>query len=414
MANPQSGKAGFTNWAIESTWRTVPITGSAPASLGVASTNPARAMSIDPSAGLAGKPMITTPHNEIDGGIEVRRTIMESKDYTGEYTFKVDPENIYYPLLGLMGKDVQSNGPGAASTQITPTFKHVLQPCKYAPSFSIEDIFGPSGYGRLTSGAIVSKISLAVAKAALTAKVTVTGFRQMPNRYNSGTGVETLYTYGNGLVTNIIPPGMGGDGTKYINPTTNPTFVDVVQLQRNNGPLIFANLGYGSQAGQFTSAFMTVDGVAVNPLLLEGMTIDMERVVATALTGGSGYEAGAVTGGAFFVSGKIPTLFLDNTLQSAAISHSDVGLDIAFNGPYVGSSSQQYSLEIYLPACSFTDAASSHTDGQITVPGDFVCRAGSGGYSALVTLFNTLTNASLGTLAGSTGAAGGLGGWLNA
>src|ERR1051325_8775390 len=101
MAVPagMSGIPSAVGMCIESTWRTAPTTGAGPAVvIGTAAVNPHRFFVVDPGGGIKGTPDLNTPRTEIDGDVELQRTILEGKMYQGEHTFKADAENLYYAL----------------------------------------------------------------------------------------------------------------------------------------------------------------------------------------------------------------------------------------------------------------------------------------------------------------------------
>jgi hypothetical protein len=409
----QSGIPSAMGRCIESLWRTAPITvvSGAENSLGIAATNPLRFKVID-GGGIDPDLDIMEPIDEIDGYVELGRTILGAKAYPGSVAYKGDGENLYDTLLAIFGRDVQTQVAGATSTSITPVYKHVFTPAVYAPSWAFEEQFGDRNNGRVTTGVLTNSVELDFGRV-LTVREGLVGYRQIPNLYPNGSGVDTQYDFTSS--TSLIPVQLGGDGTKTWKRTVTPTYVDVAQLNNGNGPFVFGGLTFGNESG-FSAAFIKIDDVAYSAAkLLEGMNISVARRIDSFQVGGAVYDPGACVGNSVRVGGNLSLLYADNTLAKALTKFSKISLNFIINGIYIGSSAVKYSIEVYIPNAKFRQAPTSIGSGAIMTGGAFVAqRDPTLGYSIKVSLVNTFTNASLAGAAGSTGAAGGLGGWLNA
>lgn len=394
---------------LESAWRTVPLTGAAnPRTIGVTGTNPHRFMICDPGGGFPVKPVIEVADQEIDGDIELHRTIYQGNDYKGSFPFKVDPENLYYPALGIFGTDIQTTAQAADSTHSPAAFKHNFKPGKYTPSYTVEEIFGDATYGQLTSGVLMQRLDLTLGKT-VTAKLNAYGFRQMPNRYTDATGADVNYNFGS--TATVIPAQMGGDGAKTLIRTATPTYIDVPEQADNNGPLTFKGITNGTQAG-FATAYLIIDGAAAAVQILEGSSFHFERSLEEFMTGGSGPDMGACVANEFMCGGTLNILFQDNSIPQATLQHAKCALNIRINGALIGTSGQKYGMEIYFPWITFLDAGLTINATALLTGGQFRGKKDpTFGASCQLSLWNTVDNTNLGGTSGSS--PGGLGGWSN-
>jgi hypothetical protein len=404
----QSGRGSAYGMCIETAFRGVPLTGVAnPRTIGIAATNPHRFMILDPSKGFPVTPTIDVAENEIDGDYEIHRTILQAKSYMGEFAWKVDPENSYYPFLGVFGIDTQTVAQAADTTHSPTVYRHDFKPNGrrgYQPSFVSEEVFGDGTKGRLTSGCIVQKIQITFGKT-VTATMSQYGHRQIPNNYLNPAGVRTDYDFGS--TAGLLPNQMGGDGVKTVLATAAPVYVDVAEVADGNGPLVFAGMGFGSQ---LTTSFITVDGVPINMDLLEGQTLDIERNIQQFQTGGSEYDVGALTANAWKISGKMDILFKDNVIPLAVLKKAKVALNFKLSGSLIGTSGLPYALEVYCPNLNFLQGGVELPATAMMTGGNFQAKKDSvAGYSCMVSLWNTVDNTVLAGQASTT--PGGLGGW---
>ena len=329
----QSGLLSAVGVAIESVFTRAPLTvaTSPNYTIGVTGTNPHRFSTVDPGGGMLGKATIDAPGNEITGGVIPRRTMLTAKVYDGGIPFKGDGENLYYALLGMMGRDIQ----GTAITGPPSMYPHTFAPNQTFPSFTIEEIFGAGTWGRVTTGCIFTKLDMTFGKT-LDIKSTIMGYRSVPNNYPNAAGVKTNYLYG--ATPAVIPAQCNsalGNGTNTWSRTTTPNYVDVPQGYDDTGPFTFGGATFGTLGGSaFTSAFLTLDG---NPVagaeILEGFNLSVDRKVDASMIMGSGFDPGTTTGGEVTCSGKISLLFEDTTFQVAHLQHATVGLNFLINGP---------------------------------------------------------------------------------
>lgn len=396
----QTGITSAIGMALESVWRTAPITvasGNAN-TIGKANSNPHRFFTTEPGGGLIGRSTIVTPDNEIDGSVELERTIKVASSYDGTISFKCDGENLFYPLLGLFGKDVQTN---IASSPVNIT-KNVFTPNKYFPSFTTEEIFGDATYGRVSTGVVLQSLELTFGQI-LMGRMSLLPYRQIPNNYKNGSNVDTDYLFDN--TQRLIPNQMGGNGTKTWARTASPTYIDVQQEQTNylyqNGPFVFANMLFGLAGGNFASAYITIDDVAQpNAKILQGFTINGSRRVDASMVAGSGYDPGACTGSQVMFGGNLNILFEDLSFQLAQLKHSKIGINFQIVGVIPGGGTNAYLIDVYMPNCRFTSVdGPSIADGPIIVGGAYRARRDpSLGYSCQITLQNTFDPTQLGGL----------------
>lgn len=407
----QSGLPTSVGLAIESAWRTVPVTAVSGADydIGIAGTNPHRFMIVEPGGGFPQQPEVVTPDDEIDGDIELKRSLLVYKPYDGEFGFKADGENLLYPLYGILGKNAAEILEGTTTPQSADfAIKHVFTPNKYAPSFTLEEGFGDKNYGRLNSGVVVQRLALDFGKV-VTARMGLYAGRQIPNRYPNGSNTLTDYDFTS--TYSVFPNQMGGDGTKRIRVTQNPTYVDVQEANNSNGPFCFGDMTFGSESG-FAAAFLKIDDVAIpSAEILEGLSISLERDIERFMVGGSGYDVGACVGNGIRVSGNLQLLFKDNSIPLAVFKHSKLSLNFKLVGVQIGSSAEKYTLEVHLPNLKFLEGNVSVPAGAIMAGGSFRARKDPAlGYSIKLTLINATNVQLLSGSAGTTGAAGGLGG----
>lgn len=406
----ETGLSSAFGLAIEDVWRSAPVTlsGGTAYNLGVAVRNPLRFCVVEPGAGVIGKSTIMTPDNEIDGDVTLSRTIKTDSTYNGQYAIKLDGENGYYPLLGMLGRDIQTQIQTVSSTIDTAMFNHSFRPFKFAPSFTIEEIFGSGRYGRVSTGTLIQRTEITFGKVVMMT-VTLIPFRQIPNQYADATGALNDYIYGQ--TANKIPKqlqGWVGNGTNTWSVTPAPTYVDVQQETPQqiygNGPFVFAGIGIlpGTIGGaNFASTIMCVNNVPItNTELLEGFTITINRTIAADMIGGSGYDPGIAVGSQVTVSGKFDLLYEDTTFQLAQLKHSKVALNFKVVGVIPGNlaCTTPYSLEVYLPNCRLTtNSGPTMVDGPIQVGGDYVARKDPAlGYPVRIDLVNQFDNTALG------------------
>lgn len=381
----------------ESSWRTAPITvvSGAANTLGITGKAPYRGFTVEPGGGLTANPDILAADNEIDGDIELGRTIKQAVTYNGGFTFKADAENLYYPLLGIFGKDVQT------VAQASPAMsQHVFTKRVYFPSFTVEEVFGDKTYGRVSTGVVINSLDLTFAKT-LMAKIGLIPYRQIPNNYPNAANVDTDYQYTN--TQNLIPQQMGGDGTKTWARTLSPTYIDVEQEQPlkkyGSGPFVFAGITYGLVGGSFAAAYMTVDDVPVAVQILEGCTLNITRKIDATMIAGSGFDPGACTGSQLGFRGHMNVLFDSLTIQLAAIKHQKVALNFQIVGSIYGAAGiLPYIIDIYLPNIRWlVPAGPEVTDGPIMVGGDYVARRDPTlQYACRITLRNSYDSTQLG------------------
>ncbi len=411
MGVPKSGRATAVGMAIETTFGTPPTTliSGSNYSIGIASTNPERFFKVLPSKGFPVKPTIKAQDKELAGDFDRHRIVITDRGYLGELTWLADPENLYYALLGVFGVDAQTLVQAATSTQTPAIYSHAFQTNKnrgYMPSFTVEEVFGDHVYGRLTSGVVVQKVSITFGDV-VTATMSLTGGHQVPNNYPNASLVNTDYDYGS--ATNVIPGQMGGNGTNTWQATSSPTFCDVAEPTDGDGPLVFANMTYGTQSG-YSSSFIHVDGSAYTVDILRGMTLNLSRTISAVPVGGGGLDVYTYIAHEWMIDGKVDLLFLDNLFSRAVLAKKTVSMDFLINGPLAGTSGKNWSMEVFLPNLNFSDGGLEIPASEMLSGGNFSAKQDPTlGYAALVTMVNTYTNASLAGTAGSS--PGGLGGW---
>lgn len=411
MGVPKSGRATAVGMTIETVFGQAPITLATGSNynIGIAGTNPERFWKINASKGFTLKPTIKPQDKEIDGDFDVHRILLLDKMYDGDFAFLVDPENLYYPLLALLGVDAQTTLHAADTSHSPAAFAHAFQPNKnrgYVPSLTIEEIFGDHVYGRVETGCVVQKIDFTFGED-ITATMSLYAAHQVPNNYPLA-GVRTNFDYGSAM--NTIPPQLGGDGTKTWNATPTPTYVDVSEPTDGNGPLVFAAITFGSQGGQFASNFLTVDGTGIPVDIVRGNTLSIQRVISRVPVAGTDYDVATFIAHEWTVSGKMDLLFLDNTIPLAVMRKATCGLNFKVVGPPIGTSGYNYQFEVYIPNFNFLEGNLEIPASEMMTGGNFYAKQDPiAGYSVLLTLQNTVTNASLAGTAGSS--PGGLGGW---
>lgn len=414
MPVPVSGRATAVGMTIESAFGQAPLTLASGSNynVGIAGSNPERFFKLNPCRGFPVKPEMQVGQSEIDGDFDIHRIFMTARSYQGEFAWPADPENLYYPFLGIFGVDAQT---GLDTSQSPNSYGHAFQPNKkrgYQPSFTIEEVFGGRSYGRITTGCVVQKLELTFGRT-VTAQKMVLGAHQAPNNYLNASSARTNYDYGS--AQNIIPSQLAGatlgNGTNTWTVTPSPTYIDVAEPQDYNGPLIFAQMGYGSQGGAFAGALLTVDGAAYGIQLLEGFTISIERKIEALLTALTDYDMATFVGDEWIISGKMNLLFTDNTIPLAVLRRATCGLNLKITGPAINAVSN-YALEAYIPNFNFQEGGVEIPDTHMIVGGTWTAKQDPAqGYSGLFTLTNTVTNAGFGGGGGSQGSAGGLGGF---
>lgn len=410
----QSGLPTAVGMAPESSWGNAPLTlvSGANYSLGAAGTNPHRFWTVEPGGGFPIRPTIEVPKDELDGDIQLLRAILTQKNYDGDFAWKCDAENLFYPLLGVFGKDVQTVVNGGTSGTFTTgvganqlVITHTFTPNLYAPSYMVEEAFGDKRYGRLSTGSVIPSLTLDFG-AIMTARMGLYAKSQIPNRYPVA-GTDTDFDFTSTYA--VLPTQLGGDGTKMVKVTQNPTFVDVAEANNGNGPFVWAGAGFGSQ---LATSYFSIDGVAqTNALVLPGIQVVLGRDIDRHMIAGSGYEIGACTGNAFGVGGSMQVLFTDNSIPLAVLRKSKISVNIKFTGVVIGATTQKYAIEVYLPWVNFLEGGVSVPASAMQAGGNFVARKDPTlGYACQIKLTNTVNAYTLLGGAGTTGAANGLGG----
>lgn len=408
-----AGKPSKVGFYIESAHKTVPITtaGGAANTLGIAATNPGRFFIVS-GGGMGGDPEIEFPEGEMDGSRERKRSIYiahgPNGTYPGQFPFLGDGETLYYPLLGTMGNDVQTQLAASATGQAP--FKHVFKfDQNYRPSFTCEEILGDATVGRVTAGCVFPGLDFSLGKI-LSMALSSLGYGQVPNMYVAA-GVETTYDFTSSQT--VIPGQLGGDGTKTWARTASPVYVDVAQGNSGNGPFTFAQIQYGNESG-FSSHYMLRNGAAYvsgDAKVLEGGRISLANNISPYMTTGSGYEAGQCVLNDHKVSGVFPTFFINNEQLIGTRNHDKFSLNMMYRGPQIGSSGFYYDLEFHIPHLKFTTPPPTLQNSALMLDGkwDAIYDA-TAGYSVKITLTNTTSNALLGGVAPLSGD-GGLGGF---
>lgn len=393
-----SGITSAVGMAIESQFCLPPLSGTNPATVGVGNSNPLRYMMVQPGGGVLGEPNLFLGP-EVDGDFQLRRAVMMGRNYLGHFRFLADPENLFYPFLGMFGKEVITTLQAASGT--TPgVYQHQFQPWAQIPSFTVEEDIGDGTWGRLSCGALVQQLDLQLAQI-LTAQIELVAHRQLPNRYPDQNGHLTDYFFG--VTPTPLPPAMGGTGAVTIVRTPPPPpFVDLVAS--GGGPLVFAGITHGSVAG-FASAWLLLDNNPVAVDILEGSHISFEREIQSLQTAGSGFDPSAVTLNRFLVSGRLVALYKAMDLPQAAVAGRTLGLNFAVNGGGIGSTGFSYKLEVYLPNLRLQRAPLPLTAEMLAIDADFVAlRDPIQGYAAQVTLVNTMNASALAGQATISGA----------
>ncbi len=402
-----SGISGAVGMAIESLFCTVPLSGTAaPFTAGAPSTNPMRFCAVEPGNGIPGEPVLDLKP-EIDGMVEQRRITLLGKQYKGDISLRADSENLYYPMLGIIGRDLQTTVQVQDASHSPAMYKHVFTPAKTVPSFTVEEQMGDGLNGRLTSGAVIEEVTLDFGDI-VTAVIALVAHRQIPNTYPDAGGVSHNVLFGS--VPAVLPLQMGGDGAKTVVQNPAPSFVDVQSASSGNGPLVFAAMGYGTQ---IVGGFLTVNGAVVPVQLLPGSRIVLKRAVDSRQVAGSGYDPGAILCAEFTVTGRLVCLYQDMSLPAAQLSFSQCALNLKVNGPAVGTSGAAASVEVWLPHIKLQRAPVPHAAGAIVINADFTAMYDTAsGHSVQITLVNSLDATQLGGSAASSGGPGGPGGWL--
>ncbi len=392
---PYSGIGGAVGMAVESQFCTAPLTGSAsPYTLG-STENPLRFFTTQPGGGLNGESTLDVKP-EIDGGVERKRITLTGKTYQGNFSWLADTENLYYPLLGILGRDMQS------STQ-AGVYTHLMRPGSAAPSFTMEEQMGDPNWARLSSGVMLEGLDIELSSI-ITARMTLRAHRQIPNTYPSSSGTQSDVLFGATPAT--LPVSMGGDGVKTVIRTASPAFVDLDAGQEGNGPLVFAQIS----AGTHQAELLTANGSPVNAEILPGSRISIARTLDSRQTAGSGFDPGAVVGGLLSITGRLVCLYEDFSLPASMLAFRQVALNFAVTGSSIGTTGTASRLEIWLPHIKLQKVPLMHTAGAILIDADFTARldpvSGSSIQISLTNGFNTS-----GLSGQSSGSTGGLSGW---
>ena len=402
MANPQSGRASAVGLVMETSFRSVPLTliSGSTYSVGIVGTNPNRFFVAEAGGGFDTAPVKDIGTDEQDGDFEMHRVTLTGKNYPGKDTFKLDPENLYYPALGIFGRDVET-------TLAAGAYRHVFSHNKLcAPSFTCEEQFGDGSSGRLSSGVVMDALRL-THNAILMAEIDYHAHRQIPNRYPAAGGLDVDYDFTS--VAGLLPSQLGGDHTKQTKLTLVPGYVDVAEGNCGNGPLVFANSATGTAAG-FSNAYVTLNDVGYAANVLPGWNVDIARNIESHMVAGSGYDPAAPVANELNVSGKLDILFADNTIPLNTLANCKFGINMRFVGAQIGATGFYYSYEIYIPRLKFLKSNMLRVGKTMTTGGTFQAERDSVlGYSVLVTLQNSYTHATLAGLYPQLG--GGLSGW---
>jgi hypothetical protein len=401
--NPQSGRQSVVGLAIESAFRSVPLTllSGSTYNAGITGTNPMRFFTVEPGGGFDTDAIKEVGVDEQDGDSEIHRVTLTGKTYPGKDTAKLDPENLYYPLLGCLGRDVET-------TLAAGAYKHVFTPTvRNMPSFSMEEQYGDKTSGRLSSGVIIPGLHITHG-AVLQWQADYYGHRQIPNRYPAAGGLDVDYDFTS--VAGLLPSQLGGDHTKQVKLNLAPTSVDVAEGNCGNGPLVHAGARTGSAAG-FSTGYVTLNDVIYDAKIQPGWTLDILRDIESHMTAGSGYDPTDPVANVVNVSGKMDFLFTDNTITEAMLSNCKFGINIQYVGAQIGATGYYYSYEVYLPRVKLIKAPVTRQAKTMMVNATFQAEYDpSLAFSVKVTLQNSFTHA---TLAGGTASysGGGLSGW---
>jgi len=403
MANPQSGRQSIVGLGIESAFRSAPLTslGANVYNVGIVNTNPMRFFIAEPGGGFSDGTTKDVGTDEQDGDSEINRVTLTGKNYQGKDSAKLDPENLYYPALGIFGRDVESTlAAGALKHVFTPTVRHM-------PSFVMEEQYGDASSGRLSTGLIFPGLHITHG-AVLTWQADYYAHRQIPNRYPAGGGIDTDYDFTNAAA--LLPSQLGGDGTKQVKLNLAPTAIDVAEGNCGNGPLVWGNMRFGNESG-FSNTFVTLNDSAVDARIQPGWVLDLIRDIESHMSGGSGFDPTDPVGNVFSASGKMDFLFLDNTIARANLTNCKFGINLQYVGAQIGSTGFYYSYEVHLPRVKLLNAPVTRMQKTMMVNSTFQAEKDrSFGYSCKITLQNSYTHAAL--LGGSgTYTGGGMGGW---
>lgn len=401
--NPQSGRTSVVGLCIESSFRSAPLTllSGSVYNVGITGTNPMRFFTVEPGGGYTDGTTKEVGTDEQDGDSSIHRVTLTGKTYPGKDSAKLDPENLYYPLLGVFGKDVET-------TLTSGAYRHVFTPTlRNMPSFSMEEQYGDGSNGRLSTGVLIPGLHITHA-AVLQWQADYYGHRQIPNRYPAAAGLDTDYDFTS--VAGLLPSQLGGDHTKQVKLNLAPTSVDVAEGNCGNGPLVHANMRTGTASG-FSTGFITLNDVIIDAKIQPGWVLDTVRDVESHMTGGSGFDPTDPVGNVINVSGKMDVLFTDNTIYEANLANCKLGINMVYVGAQIASTGYYYSYEVYLPRVKLINAPVNRSQKTMMVPLTFQAEKDAAlGYEIKVTLQNAYTHA---TLAGGTASytGGALGGW---
>lgn len=403
MGNPQSGRSSVVLLGIESSFRAAPLTllSGVVYNAGIAGTNPMRAFTVEPGGGYADGTTKEVGVDEQDGDSNIHRVTLTGKTYPGKDTAKLDPENFYYPGLGCLGRDVETTlAAGAYKHVLTPTLRHM-------PSFVMEEQYGDASSGRFSTGVIIPALHITHG-AILQWQADYYAHRQIPNRYPNSTQIDTDYDFTN--VAGLLPSQLGGDHTKQIKLNLAPTSVDVAEGNCGNGPLVHANMRFGTASG-FSAGFITLNDAIIDARIQPGWGLDIVRDIESHMSGGSGFDPTDPVANVTNVSGKMDFLFTDNTIAAANLSNCKFGINMQYVGAQIGSTGYYYSYEVYLPRVKLLNAPVTRMGKTMMLNTTFQAEKDSSlGFEVKITLVNSFTHA---TLSGTTATygGGGLGGF---
>jgi hypothetical protein len=401
----ESGIRSAFGMAIENKFRKVPLTGD---QVGIANTNPLRFWTVEPDGGFMARPDIVVPHDEIDGDIGLKRTILAAKDYDGGETWKADAENLVLALLGLFGQTKETQIAGTTTTTITDVYKQVFTKAGKLPSFTVEEIFGEHAYGRLSSGVIINRLDMTFGRVMM-ARMGAVPYRQIPNRYilpSTGADVDYDWTNADGDLPAQMQDGTEGVQAKI---TATPTYIDVDPTDCGDGPFVHARIINGSKAG-FESNFLTLNDDPLTYSIEEGFTINCFRDTESHHIAGSGYDPGDTTANAFHCEGRFDVLYRDNVILKNTLAKCRFGLNFKIVGIPIGNSGQSYSIEFHVPRFRFLESQTNKSARAMRTGGGWVAEVDPVlGYEVEITLISTTSVADWGGKVGDS--PGGLGGW---
>jgi len=398
MTRPLAGSVSAIGITPESTYLTVPVTST---QIGVATTNPARFGNVLPGGGIIPTPKTQKP-SVIDANYVPTQHFHLANEYKGGFSGFIDPEVMYYPMRAHFGRAVQTTAQ-AATTLLSAAYKHVFTPVRKTATCVIEEKFEDGDYGRVTAGCVFDRMSFTLGDV-LGYEFGVTGHAQVPNTYDSA-GVKTDYDFTSSAAN--LPSRMGGASTKT---TTSPSFVDIAQGNQGNGALAFAGQAYGAESG-FGATILTINGSSfTNHKFLEGSKIDSVRTLVSNPVGGSGRDPEALVCTQGMVTGTLNFTFEASDLVLAALGHKKLAVNVKYIGSQIGTSGIYYAIEFYIPNARVNSAPVRVSDTMLMVSLEFdAIYDASAGQDFKVSIWNSLTAAALGDVAGTySGSMGGI------